>query len=604
MNPLVQGQVFLVLTAVSAIMTATIARLAITRSGSSLTRLFVTVMVLELAWMVLLVLETLAPGLDLKLFFDGLQYPVSLAIPLFFYMLARGFLNQPPLPKMLRWLVFLPVLLSLPLVLTSPLHGWLRAAPTLASSNQVFGELVYRFTFLDYLLFFYCYAFFLLGLLTLGAGVAQAKRKIRKQALVLLSGFILPCIGITLALLDFRLLGRRDSSPLWFALGNPIIALAVFRFRLFDILPVARKHVVDILGDPILMFDDDGLLLDCNTACAALLCTGKSELRGRRVETVLQAWPDAAQLLLDPQKDKAGRESDNIVTDIRTARVYRVSVNSVSAESGDDGGTLCWVAIFTDISDMVTVERELQNWNVQLESRIADRLKDLEQEVARRRAAEDGLRRMGDRIVKSQQEILVTLSEVVENRSPETANHVLRVAEYSRILAQAQGLSAEGTALIMEAAPLHDVGKIAIPDAILNKPGPLSDEEMQLMKTHTIVGYQILQASQRSMIRAAAVIALDHHEHWDGSGYPYGKAGEAISLSGRIVAICDVFDALTTARSYKQAWDIQRTLEFFRNESGKKFDPRLTELFFAHVEDFLEVSRRFPETVSAAVPGF
>lgn len=174
-------------------------------------------------------------------------------------------------------------------------------------------------------------------------------------------------------------------------------------------------------------------------------------------------------------------------------------------------------------------------------------------------------------------------------RSQETGNHVKRVAKYSKLLAELAGLSKEESKLLYMASPMHDIGKVAIPDAILNKPAKLSKEEFEIMKTHAKLGYEMLKHSTRPIIKAAAIVAHEHHEKFDGSGYPRGLRGEDIHIFGRITAVADVFDALGSERVYKKAWELERILELFEKERGKHFDPHLIDLFFKHLDQFLEI---------------
>lgn len=195
----------------------------------------------------------------------------------------------------------------------------------------------------------------------------------------------------------------------------------------------------------------------------------------------------------------------------------------------------------------------------------------------------------------TQKEILFTLGEITETRSNETGNHVRRVAEFSKLLALKYGLSNDEAELIKVASPLHDVGKIGIPDSILNKPGKLTKEEFEMMKTHTIIGYQMLKHSNRRILEAGALIALTHHEKYDGSGYPEGLKAEEIPLYGRITAISDVFDALSTDRIYKKAWDMEKIIEYFKAEKGKHFDPHLVEIFLENFNEFVTIKESFKE---------
>ncbi|HER33941.1 MAG: HD domain-containing protein [Halothiobacillaceae bacterium] len=206
------------------------------------------------------------------------------------------------------------------------------------------------------------------------------------------------------------------------------------------------------------------------------------------------------------------------------------------------------------------------------------------------RAVDDGLGRisaLNDELETTQVTLVRLLGELCEARSKETGDHVGRVAAYARHLARLAGLTEDRVTTIHRAAPLHDVGKVAIPDRILNKPARLSDEEFREMQTHTSRGHDILAASGRPLLRAAATIAHEHHERWDGGGYPRGLSGESISVEGRVVAIADVFDALSFERPYKPAWDDERIRDLFAAERGRQFDPTLTDLFLARYDEFL-----------------
>ncbi|MFW5711881.1 MAG: HD-GYP domain-containing protein [Spirochaetota bacterium] len=194
-----------------------------------------------------------------------------------------------------------------------------------------------------------------------------------------------------------------------------------------------------------------------------------------------------------------------------------------------------------------------------------------------------------EEIENTQKEIIFTLAETGEKRSKETGNHVKRVAEYSYALARAHGFSHEEAELLKNASPLHDIGKIAIPDAILLKPGRLTDEERHIMKAHASLGYDMLCHSERALLKAAAVIADQHHEKWDGSGYPHGLSGEDIHIYGRITAVADVFDALGCDRVYKSAWPMEKIEELFHEERGQHFDPALVDTFFRIKDQLLHI---------------
>lgn len=198
-------------------------------------------------------------------------------------------------------------------------------------------------------------------------------------------------------------------------------------------------------------------------------------------------------------------------------------------------------------------------------------------------------------VFETQKEIVLTLSELSETRSKETGFHVKRVGEYSYRLARLYGLAEDEAQIVYAAAPMHDIGKIGIPDSILLKPGKLSDEEFEIMKTHAEKGYEIFSKFDRPILKAAAIIAHQHHEKWNGSGYPQGIAGKDIHLYGRITAVADVFDALLSKRSYKASWSINETRDFFVQQSGKHFDPKITEVFLNNFEDFIDIFNRWSD---------
>ncbi|MGM8216440.1 HD domain-containing phosphohydrolase [Bacillaceae bacterium W0354] len=202
---------------------------------------------------------------------------------------------------------------------------------------------------------------------------------------------------------------------------------------------------------------------------------------------------------------------------------------------------------------------------------------------------------LNQEIEETQKEIIFTMGEIGESRSKETGYHVKRVAEYSYIIARQIGLVEEEAELIKMASPMHDIGKVAIPDSILNKPGKLSDDEFKVMETHTTIGYNLLKKSERPILKAAAHIALDHHEKWNGKGYPNGKSGEDIHLYGRITAVADVFDALGSDRIYKKAWELDRILTLFKDERGEHFDPKIVDAFFNCLPEILSVRSMWKE---------
>jgi putative two-component system response regulator len=220
---------------------------------------------------------------------------------------------------------------------------------------------------------------------------------------------------------------------------------------------------------------------------------------------------------------------------------------------------------------------ELAAWNRrrELESLVAERTAALDQALTDMRT--------------SQEEAVRRLSRAVEQRDDETADHIVRMSRYCELIARRIGVPPERCELIRIAAPMHDVGKLAVPDAILFKPGPLTDDERAVMRRHAENGWRILSGSAAELLDLAATIALSHHEKWDGTGYPYGIAGDEIPIEGRIAAVADVFDALTSDRVYRRAMPVQRAVEILQQDRGAHFEPRLVDAFLTEFDDVLEI---------------
>lgn len=187
-------------------------------------------------------------------------------------------------------------------------------------------------------------------------------------------------------------------------------------------------------------------------------------------------------------------------------------------------------------------------------------------------------------LVDTQREVVYRLSEAVETRSQETGNHVKRVAEISKLLGLALGMDDHAAEILRLASPLHDIGKVGIPDAVLNKPGSLDESELETMRSHAELGHNILKDSEREILQIGASIAYEHHEMWNGGGYPQGLVGEQISIEARITAVADVFDALSSERCYKEAWPQDQVLAFLKSESGKQFEPRIVDALFENLD--------------------
>lgn len=235
--------------------------------------------------------------------------------------------------------------------------------------------------------------------------------------------------------------------------------------------------------------------------------------------------------------------------------------------------------VLTRIRNMLEVRllhKALRNQNQLLEQRVRERTEELE---------------------STRIEIIRRLGRAAEFRDSETGAHIVRMSHYSAHLARAYGLDEERVELILQASPMHDVGKLATPDHILMKPGKLDQEEWVAMKCHAEIGARILDGHSSRLLKMACIIAGSHHEKWDGTGYPRGLKGEEIPVEGRVVAVADVFDALTSRRPYKSAWGIDDSVEEIGRLAGSHLDPALVEVFRQELDQILAIKHAFPETV-------
>ncbi|WP_124948539.1 HD domain-containing phosphohydrolase [Sulfuriferula thiophila] len=213
------------------------------------------------------------------------------------------------------------------------------------------------------------------------------------------------------------------------------------------------------------------------------------------------------------------------------------------------------------------------------------------------RACQQRVEQQHEALLNTRLHSLQMLGKAAEFKDNETGLHVLRMSNYSHLLAQAYGWNEEACTLMLHAAPMHDIGKIGTPDRILGKPAKLDQDEWIIMKQHAEIGAQIIgdYAKGSDLFEMARIIALTHHEKWNGTGYPHGLSGENIPVAGRIVAIADVFDALTSQRPYKAAWPIERAVALLKEEAGQHFDPVLVELFIGILPEVVEIHERWLE---------
>ncbi len=257
-----------------------------------------------------------------------------------------------------------------------------------------------------------------------------------------------------------------------------------------------------------------------------------------------------------------------------------------------DDRTVRYAALDAGITDFLTKPVDARECLARCRNLLMLRRQHLALEDRRRLLegmVEEATREIRDR----EKETLLRLARAGEFRDEETGYHLLRMARYSRLIAQAIGLDREETETIELAAPLHDIGKIGISDQILLKPGKLDQDEWDVMQRHPVIGHEILKGSASKYVRMGALIALGHHEKYDGSGYPNGLEGDHIALCARVVAVADVYDALTSVRPYKAAWPSADAFEYLRSQRGRHFDPQLVDAFLGKRDEVVRIQHEW-----------
>ncbi|MEA3497544.1 MAG: HD domain-containing protein, partial [Campylobacterota bacterium] len=367
-----------------------------------------------------------------------------------------------------------------------------------------------------------------------------------------------------------------------------IIIYIIYKNKLQDILRLKKsKRITAELQKQIDAFDKNvifsktdlkGNITHVSEAFCKISGYKSSELIGRAHNIIRHTdMPkDAFKDLWDTLK--SGRRWSGEVKNRKKNGDFYWVLSTIERDYNDKGKHIGYYAV----RHIITAQKKVEELKIELEVINSN----LEDEVSRRTSE---IVTLNKEIQDTQKEVVFTMGAIGETRSKETGNHVKRVAEYSKMFALHYGLSAKEADMLKQASPMHDIGKVGIPDSILNKPGRFDEAEREIMNKHAQLGYDMLKHSDRPLLKMAATVAYEHHEKWDGTGYPNGLKGEDIHIYGRITSLADVFDALGSDRVYKKAWSDEKIFKLFKDEKGKHFDPKLVDIFFDNLDDFLAV---------------
>ena len=505
-------------------------------------------------WISGYILELVTSDIGGKIVWDKFQWLASVVVilvsPVFAVQYSDEKFKKPR--KVFLFTLVVPAAFVL-LLATDSLHHLLYINPRL-SGGFPFPELVYEFSWAAYGYAFYSYAilFWSIGLLT--RRLFHTHNLFRVQTATILFGFLVPILGTLLTFLDVRIAPQRDATPITAVIANLVIAWGLFRFRIFEVVPVGRDRLFEAMVDPVVILDNQHIVIDINSAMLALLDKKAAEVIGHPAKKVFDNFPIPIKRFTH-------------VSYARDETTFEIGGKSVYYEMTVwplyDGNKKMTGRIYIshDITALKELERELRELNLDLEKRVRLRTREL---------------------AEAYDVTLEGWAKALELRDKETEGHSRRVTETTLAVARAMGIHEEEIQHIRRGAILHDIGKMGIPDHILRKEGPLTEEERQIVLKHPVTAYDLLK--NIPFLEKAIEIPYCHHEKWDGSGYPRGLVRHAIPLSARIFAVADVWDALTTDRPYRKAWSRKETAQYLINETGKHFDPRVVNAFLALVE--------------------
>jgi PAS domain S-box-containing protein/putative nucleotidyltransferase with HDIG domain len=505
-------------------------------------------------WILGFILKLLSPGLTEKLFWDSFQWSAAqiilIVLPIFVVQYTERRYKNPRLLILLSLVVPLAFMI---LLWTNDQHQLIYQDLTL-NGPPPFAELKYPLTPVVYGYAFYCYSIAVWGLLLLILRFVRTHSLYRVQVAYITLGLLIPIMGTVFSLADIPLAPQRDNLPFTAAVGNLLIAWSMFRFRIFEIVPIGRDKVFEDMVDPVVVIDNHDIVLDVNRSMLKLLCKESADVIGQSSKVVFDEFPIPIKLYSQVSYARAETSFEFRGKTVHYEMTIWPLLNTRKQIAGR-------VYISHDITELKKLERELRELNQELEDRVRARTKDL---------------------AESYDTTLEGWAKALELRDKETEGHSRRVTETTLKLACALEIPEDELVHIRRGAILHDIGKMAIPDVILRKTGTLSPEEQAIVHQHPEIAYNMLKGIP--YLQDALDIPYCHHERWDGSGYPRGLKRREIPLAARIFAVTDVWDALCSNRPYNIQWPKEEAIAYMVDQAGKQFDPRIVNVFLKLVE--------------------
>ncbi|GAB4541014.1 MAG: hypothetical protein Fur002_08680 [Anaerolineales bacterium] len=505
----------------------------------------------QVVWMLALILETAFFELEYKIFWESVQWvagALALSIPMF----ALEY-TEYALPRARAWgkaalLLAGSFILCIAL---DPVYHWIYANPRLEYGGWL-PRLAFDYTPLGIAYVIYGGLAALTGMAILFRSLIHPGELFRAQVSVVLFGFFAAALGGVLTALKFHAF-EYEIAPFAFALGDLVIAWGLFRFGVFKVTAMARERIFEAMVEPVVVLDNDNIVVDVNTSMLDLLDMQSAQVIGKPAKEVFENFPIPIKKYLQTIYTRA---ESQFQIDGKTVHYEMTAWPLQDAQKNISGR----IFISHDITALKELEQELRTLNAELEERVLTRTREL---------------------AETYDATLEGWARALELRDKETEGHTRRVTSVTVKVAKRMGITGDDLEQTRRGALLHDIGKMGIPDSILLKPGKLTKAERALMETHATLAYQMLEPI--AFLKKALDIPYCHHEKWDGSGYPRGLAGQDIPLAARIFAIADVWDAITSERPYKKAWKREKAVQHLMEQSGKHFDPQVVSVFLEMV---------------------